>query len=414
MTLNENKHSRAYGMGAGVIALLLFAYYIYTWRNAINFITAMDACSKAFCDFASFYYPMGKEIFHMRLPVQGFGYSPFIAILFSVIPPFGLNTSLILWGILQFASIILFLLLFTRLVPSGRLTQLLFIFLALSSFPLLHTLAWGQVGTFTVVAILGALFFHKRGHRLTAAVLLAFGLSFKFFPIIFLLPFILRRDIRFLLLAAAACSVFLIVIPATLLGIDDVIHFYAALLNSYRHFDWVTTNYNSQHFPHVLLRLIYSLGFDASEYLPLFRWIGYGVAVANAGLLYLIQRARLSHANLWSFHILFLTIPFILPTSWPVDLGYISFAQGLLTWHILEVKESDTFASRLPSLLMLLASIVVSNICFFNFLNDHILFGRLGFIFWSNLFLLAASYAQLLPIALPQIRPKLVTTCCRA
>ncbi len=88
-------------LGAALIALLLFAYYFYTWRNAYNFRSAMDSCAQQFCDFATFYYPMGEAIFQTELPLKGFVYSPFIAILFAVFPPFGLNASLVLWGILQ-------------------------------------------------------------------------------------------------------------------------------------------------------------------------------------------------------------------------------------------------------------------------------------------------------------------------
>src|SRR3990172_2881381 len=134
----------------------------------------------------------------------------------AAFPPFGLHTALVLWGILQAASIIFYLLLFRRLVPAGLPFQLLFVALTFSSFPLLHTLSWGQVSVFTTVAILGALFFYERGQHLGAAALLAFGISFKFFPFIFFVPFIIRRDIRFLLIAAAACVAFLFVVPGVL------------------------------------------------------------------------------------------------------------------------------------------------------------------------------------------------------
>ena len=81
-------------VGVILIALLLFAYYFYTWHNANNFRAAMDTCSKPFCDFATFYYPMGEAIFQTKLPLEGFVYSPFIAILLAVFPPLGLDASL--------------------------------------------------------------------------------------------------------------------------------------------------------------------------------------------------------------------------------------------------------------------------------------------------------------------------------
>jgi hypothetical protein len=252
------------------------------------------------------------------------------------------------------------------------------------------------------------LVFLERDRRAFAAALFAFAASFKFFPLIFTLPFLFHRDFRFLLYASIACGGFLIAVPCLLLGIGGTLNFYSALLDSYRHFGWVTANYNSQHFPHVLLRLMEITGFNAHAWLPTLRWTSYGIAVLNMGLVFIIQRARLPHANLWSFHILFLTIPFVLNTSWPVDLVYIPFAQALLAWGILERDKTlswrHPFPARKVAPLLLLASIVISNIVFFNFIGNRVTYGSVGFIFWADLLLLMASYITLLPSALRQIR----------
>lgn len=403
-------HIMPFAAGTFLITLLLFAYYISTWQSFANFRAAIDTCAQPFCDFAKFYYPMGEAVFHTKMPLNGFVYSPFIAVLMAVFPPFGFHMALALWGILLAISIIFYLLLFRWLVPAGLPIQLLFVGLALSSFPLLHALTWGQVSLFTTTAILGALFFYERGQRAAAAVLLAFGLGFKFFPIIFLVPFVFCRDIRFQLYMAAACAMFLFVIPSILLGVGDSLNFYRGLFDAYRNFDWVITNYNSQYFPHVFIRLAKALGMDASTHLPLLRWIAYGVAAINMGLVYLIQRAQLPHANLWSFHIIFLTIPFVLMTSWPVDLIYISFAQGLLAWRLLKERNSSARTFWQNAVLMLLfASIFISNIFFFNLIADHIRYGYIGFIFWANLLLLVISYVELLPLALRKIREMAVS-----
>jgi len=409
--------------GAIGITLLLLAYYAYTWRSLASFKTAVDTCAEPFCDFANFYYPMGEAILHTGMPVTGFMYSPFSAILLAGFPPLGLSASLVLWGILQALFIILYLLLFRRLVPAGLPIQLLFVAIALSSFPLLHTLTWGQVSVFTTVAVLGMLLLLERDQRAPAAAVFAFAVSFKFYPLMFLAPFTIRRDTRFLLLATGACGAFLFVVPAVFLGVGDTLRFYGVLLESYRDSDWVVSNYNSQYFPHVVLRLAEAAGHDAHAYLPLLRGISYGVAAANLGLLFLVQRAHLRHADLWSFQILFLSIPFVLKTSWPVDLVFISFAQALLAWQILEGKGTapgseagserpyeDTrrkhpnTARTTVTLLLLLTSIIVSNIVFFNLIGDKFRYGYVGFIFWADLLLLIASYIELLPTALRQIR----------
>jgi hypothetical protein len=186
------------------------------------------------------------------------------------------------------------------------------------------------------------------------------------------------------------------------------VNFYSALLDSYRHFDWVITNYNSQHFPHVLLRLLEAMGSTAHADLPLLCGISYGIALLNLGLLFGIQLARLSHANLWSFHLIFLSIPFFLKTSWPLDLVYLPFAQALLAWRILEGENAPSWKHFLPvrrvEAFFLMTSIVFSSIFFFNFIGDRSAYGSAGFIFWANLLLLLVSYMELLPSVLQQIR----------
>jgi len=408
-------------VGAVLIALILFAYYFNTWRNAYNFRAAMDVCTKTFCDLANYYYPMGEAIFQTKLPIKGFVYSPFIAILFAVFPPFGFDASLLLWGILLAIFVVLYLFIFRQLIPARLSIQLLFVALVLSSFPLLHTLKWGQVSLFYTVSILGMLVLLERNRLAFAAALLAFAISFKFFPLIFILPFIFRRDFRFLLYVVIACGIFLIALPCLLLGIDGTWNFYSALLVSYRHFDWVLTSYNSQFFPHVMLRLAEGNGFNHALFrfttstdfnleasLQILRGIAYSIAALNMGLVFLIQRARLPDANLWSVHILFLSVPFLLPTSWPVDLVYLPFAQALLVWKILEGDSALSWKHPLPARkvasLLLLVSIVISNIIFFNLIGDRITYGSIGFIFWADLFLLVVSYMELLPSMLRRVR----------
>lgn len=408
MSMNKGKILHVFLPAAGMAAILLVlcAYYASTWKSISAAKAAIDTCGETFCDFSGFYYPMGKTVFTTALPVKGFVYSPFIAILLSGFPLLGLKTALVLWGGLQALSIILYLLLFRRLVPARLPIRLLFFALVLSSFPMLHILTWGQVGLFTTIAILGALLFHERGQPVIAAALLAFGLSFKFFPVIFLVPFAFRREIRFLLITAAACGLFLFVVPGALLGVDGMLRFYSALLDSYRHFDWVITNYNSQFFPHVMLRLAEGTRLSIVADLPVLRWSAYLLAAMNLGFVFLIQRARRPRANLWSFHTLFLSIPFILQTSWPADLVYLPFGQALLAWQLLGGERGAALpipaqrrspARRVMAAILLSGSIIISNIVFFNLLGDSTFYGSAGFIFWADLLLLAGTYLELLP-----------------
>lgn len=387
------------------IALLVLAFIAYAWRTIPAFQAAIDTCSRPFCDFTAFYYPMGRTVFYSDTPVRGFMYSPFIALLLALFSPLAVHTSVVLWGILQASCVVLFLLLFRWLVPAGLRFQLLFVLIALTSFPLWHNLSWGQVGVITTVAILGMLALYERDRLLFAAALLGFAASFKFFPLIFLAPFAFRRDYRFLLLSALACLAFLVVIPGVLIGPGDTLTFYRSLLASYRDSGWVVSNYNSQHFPHVLLRLSGELGFAARPYLPLFSLLSFSLAALSLATVYLVQRARLPQADLWSFHLLFLSIPFFLKTSWPVDMVYISFAQAWLAWQLMQaepvhpgVRRKSLTTGVIFALLMV--SIGLSNLVTFYLIGDHETYGSLGFVFWADLLCLVASYLLLLPLVL--------------
>ncbi|NTV51345.1 MAG: hypothetical protein HGA69_00715 [Desulfobulbaceae bacterium] len=116
--------------GAG---LLFFAYCWLTWRE---FIGTVGFCPQLFCDFREYYYPMGEAILHAGLPVNGFLYSPFNALLLAAFRPLGLDFSLILWGVFQVTAIVLYFLLIHRFLRVRPLIQLLFAALTLLSFPL--------------------------------------------------------------------------------------------------------------------------------------------------------------------------------------------------------------------------------------------------------------------------------------
>jgi Glycosyltransferase family 87 len=406
--------------GAIGIALLLFGYYRATWGNRAQFSQALDVCYKTFCDFADYYYPMGEAIFRSGTPVQGFVYSPFVAILLAAFTPLPISTALAVWGALLGLAIVLYVALVRRLVPAPLPLQLFFVALILSSFPLLHTVMWGQVTLFTTVALLGMLLFYERGWLAAAAALFAFAVSFKFYPLIFVSIFVARRDGRFLLWATGACAMLLIAVPVLFLGLEQTVHFYDALRIEYGGFDWAATSYNSQYFPHVGLRLVSIAGGAVPGWLPSpdRRWLpllqagAWAIVLANLALLYRVQHIGMRHANLWSAGLLFLTIPFLLGTSWPVDLVPLSFSQAFVATAIL-LRDETAVQGEAPARnhiwplpmpnaiagLLILLSMALTNIVFFNIFGDRTVYGGLGFVFWADALLLVAVYVLLLPAA---------------
>ena len=406
-----------FAVGAGGIVVILLIYHAFTWRI---FTGNVDAFTELFSDFVTYYYPMGEAIFRTGLPVEGYLYSPFAAILLAIFPPLGPTVSLVLWGFLQVAFIFLYLFLFRPLVPAKLPVQLLFVTLALSSYPLLLNFIGGSVSVFMMAALLAMLVLNEHGHRAAAAALFAFAVSFKFFPIIFLAPFAVGRNTSFFLFLVAACVTFLFVIPSVVLGFGDTLRFYGAISDSFRESDWIVTNPHSNYFPHLILRLAAAAGHDLHAHLPLLCWIAYGFAAANMGLVFLIQRTQLRHADLWSFLLVFLMLPFVLKTSWPHDFVFLSFGQALLVWRLQDgekaapgtddkgkhIRAMRPRARAAGALFLLLPSMFFSNIVFFNLFGDFSRYGFYGFLFWADLLLLIALYVELFPVVLRRLRGK--------
>ncbi len=408
----------AFAAGAAGIAVLLLAYYKLTWDNLTRFNLAIDVWADPFPDFTRYYYPMGEAVFRVGTPIDGFVYSPFVAILLAVFSPLGLSNATVVWVALQVLAIVLYIILIRRLVPARLPLQLLFVALVLSSFPLLHNFKFAQVPIFMTVALLGMLIFYERGWLAAAAVLFAFAVSFKWYPLIFLALFAARRDVRFLLWAAGAGVLVLVVVPVVFLGFEQTYRFYDALRIAYGGFDWVLSSYNSQYFPNVIVRLGWTLGGHALfriawvplPQLPWLRAIAWAVAIANMALVYRVQRIGIAHSNLWSAVVLFLTVPFVLGTSWPVDLVPMPFAQAFLVWAIFSREAAFAPGSpgsdpgpapspvqRAVSGLMVLSSILLSNIILFNSIGNYTTYGTFGLVFWADVLLLLAAYLLLLP-----------------
>jgi hypothetical protein len=385
-------------VGTALISLIFLVYHILTWPSFNSIVKAVVRWEHLFTDFVIYYYPMGEAVFKTGLPIEGYLYSPFIAILLAIFPPLGFNASLILWGTLQIVAVFLYILLFRRLVPAGLPIQLLFVALVFSSFPILLNFGGGQVSVFIIVAILGTLVLYQRGRQYTAASCLTLSVSFKFYPIIFLTPFAARRDLRFLLYAIASLGTLLLVVPGLFLGIENTLNFYRALLDSFRDADWVMANPHSHYFPHLALRWANAMGLDMQIHLPLLCWIGYGAAAVNMGLIFLVKQTRLRHENLWSFQIAFLTIPFILKTSWPHDFVFLPFTQAFLAWWLVENKK------RGLTFFLLVTSIVLSNIIFFNLLDSFLGYSFYALLFWASMLLLITLYIELLPQVLKRIQ----------
>ncbi|MBV6466596.1 MAG: hypothetical protein PGMFKBFP_01914 [Anaerolineales bacterium] len=386
--MRANSHRILGGLG---IVFLVLIYYYLQWGNLETFVASIDHCDALFCDFSRVFYKMGETIFSQKIPSRGFYYSPFAAIFFSLWgfqPPI---TALITWGITQ---LILLVGMFLCWLPVMQKSQPYFgpayLFLLLTAFPVLHNFKWGQVSVMITLAIFLTMELYQSRQWVWAAFFLAFSVAFKFYPVIFILYFVFKRDVKFL--AAFIIFLFLlgIVIPAVFNGFEPTISFYLSILKKGVGFSNTGSDaINSLYFPNVILRLV---GKDSgSIWFQRLQILGFVVAAANILLVMFVATSNLARRLQWSFLLLFVSIPFFVSTSWA---HYFVYLPAFLAWAVFVVTKSNL---SFVKYILLFFSMLFSSIIFFNILRHWSAYAIPGYLFWSNLLLLLAAYLELVP-----------------
>ena len=154
-------------------AVIIGLLYWLLFPTSDDFINSFDKCEFLFCDFGRHYYHSGIAVLETGRPAGGFYYSPFFALLLAPISKLGFDNGRILWGIFQFASVLLLLIpTFSWLKTKWGKSALIYPLIFFTSFPVLHNIKWGQVGIFITALVFLSLFYHlKEKQRLSASLL---------------------------------------------------------------------------------------------------------------------------------------------------------------------------------------------------------------------------------------------------
>ena len=312
---------------ASLVAILI--YYRLLWGDLPGFAAAIDHCPDLFCDFRLQFYPTGRALLLGGEPVQGYFYGAPFACLLSLFAITSLPVSLWLWGGFQVAALVsLFLgpLRDRRLLDPGRAA--VYVLLFFGSVPILHNLKWGQVSVTLVASELIAFRLYDRSHKLGAALLLAIAIAIKFYPAIFLLYFVLRRDGAFVLVCLGA-TIALFVLPAAWIGWERTFEFQTAASRALvaARDSWIQHDPNSQFLPHVVRRLC---GFGSGRGWVLGRSLAYG----GCAVLFLVTLVALRRgddsADQAARMLFFLSTPLWVPTSWPHYFCYLPACQWMI------------------------------------------------------------------------------------
>ena len=388
-----------YGWQLGIILLILL-YYYFQWRDINSFVQAVDHCDILFCDFKKVFYVMGKNILTKQVPVKGFYYSPFSAILFRTLGIQSKNTAVFIWGMIQVTGVILLFAVWFRSKQKANFSfKLFYLFLLLTSFPVLHNFNWGQVSIFITLAVFLTMEAYLSKRIFWAAFWLAFATSIKFYPIIFLLYFIFERDIKFLIAFAVFGFLLGVAIPVAFIGVNSTVHFYITILqNSEARFMNVADRLeviNSQYVTLVILRL--TEGITSGVWMRLVEIVGKLLLGLNILLTFLVVILAPAHRTRWGFLLLFVSIPFFVPSSWPHYFVYLPAFQAFTAYMIKRDK------GRYWKYALLFISIFLSNVVLFNIIGNRHLYAGKGFLFWSNLLLIILAYVELIPkLKLPE------------
>jgi hypothetical protein len=234
------------------------------------------------------------------------------------------------WGGIQVAAAIALAVvpIRDRLQMSPR-SAFLYALLFMTSLPLLHNFKWGQVSVLVTLSVLASVRLAEDRRDVPAGLVLALGAAIKYYAAFFLIYYLIRRRWRVVTSFAGAALVTLFVVPASVMGPMGVIRFQReSWLELSRASALIAQDWNSQFFAHVVLRW---LGIaDAPDAVRALTFGGWAAVAAMVWLVWLLRERGDTAASDLSLAALFLSLPFVVSTSWPHYLVYLPFCQALV------------------------------------------------------------------------------------
>jgi len=383
------------------LALSAWVYYAYEWRSFANFVRATDHCQLAFCDFVNHYYPQAQEIVGAVQPVDGFLYSATFAWALAPIGKLPPDTALKVWGVLQAVLTAVMVVPLSWLFLSGTdrfWWRLAYCALCLMSIPLLHNFKWGQVSVLLTLCVIAAAFLPRgRPASLLAGFLMAVAVAIKFYPALFLLVFLFRRQ-WLALTAAVMLAVVLLALPMWPMGYDNWKNFGRAKVVPMMDTE-VVEDPNAQYVSRVLIADFPST-FPRTTSVSLLKQAGRAVALLNILLAFSTGLLRIPEESCRRLIVclLFLTLPFVVTTSWTHYFVYLPFCQICLAHEAARLVRRGIWWWTATVVALVAASAVLSSIPMVRAQANWLAYVTPGFVFYANLSALVAAYVVVLTL----------------
>lgn len=380
----------AYAVYTVGVAYWCWAYYAFYWTTYEFFNESIEFCAFWYCDFTLFYLEQAKSLLHSATPIAGYYYSPTFALALRPLTSMSQEDAIRAWTWVQSGSLTLYVASGALLLRGlGWLSLLAFVPLTLTCHPILHNWKWGQANTLFVALALTALAL-RRAPAPARALPLALAISTRYYPAMYALAFVQRKNWRVLAWMAALCVVLLLVVPSLVLGLSHTLQFYkaGALQSHAAATSWVLWWGGSQYLPGVVARTLRSFALDSSL-VPLWLLVtlSYALALANALAALRKLRANASSAQLWTLSFMAGCTPLLLPTSWIHYFAYLPFVQAFVLSRIVRMR--GTVAARAALFLLLwVPAVVMTSIFFFNRFEHYDQYSSPGYVFFANALML--------------------------
>ena len=275
-------------------------------------------------DFTAHYYPMGRAILEPDLaPVEGYLYPACFALLLAPLCAFELDTAVAIWTVSQlaFAGILVLGTSFALRPLWPRAGPSIALLLVATSYPVLHSIVWGQISIAVAVFVLAAAATANRGRGVLAGALLGVVTAFKLYPGLLVLWFALRRQPRAVLSFTVVAACIYALIPVAILGLEPWFDFERTLFD--RRAAWkgqMVHTVDSQSLPSVVWFWGYFYGkTNLVSWVEALTTVGYALTIAVVGLAYALDRRlrEIPTARALPLMSLLLATPFFVLSSWP-------------------------------------------------------------------------------------------------
>jgi len=340
------------------------------------------------CDFAKVYYPQGVSLREGGLAVRGFYYSPFFAVCMQVLAQLPYGAARVAWlSIVLLGASTLVCLPSLFGILTTRWASLAYVVVLSTSLPLLHDLLYGQVSCI-LTALVGLSFWaYQRKRPALSAVLLGLATAIKFYPALFALYYLARRDVRAAVQFGVTVSVCVVLIPLAVLGGHGYVAFIASIA---RNLAQLKTYVETTAFSNAAVTVLPGaarvwLGGEAEGMRRIA--IGLSVCVA-AAILWLTVRAARRDDALSALLLGFAALPFVVRSCWVHYFVFLPLLQAsvLVTSRV----ASASVPLRWCGLCGSLSSAAMISYPYFSLVGDADSFYRAGFPFWATCALLPA------------------------